>query len=438
MAHASPSADTEQAAASVSTGCYPYTADLQTLQHTRPPEVPCHVPQLASISSPLTTHLLQWKECLRFHPDQTFATLVLQGIEHGFNVGFDHTSSLHSASSNMQSARSHTEVVSQYVEGEVAVGRIFGPFPRNAIPGLHINRMGVIPKGHVPGRWHLITDLSYPEGASVNDGIDPQLCSLQYITVDEVAQSAMQLGRGTLFAKLDVKAAYRLVPVHPRDRRLLGFEWQGMHYVDGMLPFGLRSAPKLFTAVADALEWVLKQRGVSNVAHYLDDFITMGPPHTVVCQQNLDLIMASCAELGVPLATDKLEGPTHCLTFLGIEVDTQDGTLRLPADKLSRLQGALLQWTPRKACRRHQLESLIGTLQHACRVIRPGRAFLRRMIDLLRIPSATRGHHHIRLNRQFQADLQWWRTFARHWNRITALPVDSQPSFQVTSDASGQ
>ena len=96
-------------------------------------------------------------------------------------------------------------------------------------------------------------------------------------------------------------------------------------------------------------------------------------------------------ELGVPLATDKLEGPTQCLTSLGIEVDTQDGT-RLPADKLSRLQEALLQWTPQKACRRHQLESLIGTLQHACR---PGRsAFLRRMIDLLRIPSATRSPPH--------------------------------------------
>ena len=131
--------------------------------------------------------------------------------------------------------------------------------------------MGVIPKGHVPGKWRLITDLSYPQGASVNDGIDPQLCSLQYITVDRVAQSAMQLGRGTLLAKLDVKAAYRLVAVHPRDCRLLGFEWQGMHYVDGMLPFGLHSAPKLFTAVADALEWVLNQRGVLNVAHYLDD-----------------------------------------------------------------------------------------------------------------------------------------------------------------------
>ena len=82
--------------------------------------------------------------------------------------------------------------------------------------------MGVIPKGHTPGRWRLITDLSFPPGASVNDGIDPEVCSLQYTSVEKVARVAQKLGRGTLLAKLDVQAACRLVPVHPDDRPLLG------------------------------------------------------------------------------------------------------------------------------------------------------------------------------------------------------------------------
>ena len=101
----------------------------------------------------------------------------------------------------------------------------------------------------------------------------------------------------------------------------------------------------------------------------------------------------------------------HCLTFLGIEINTRTGTLCLPADKLARLKATLVQWSSRRSCQRRQLESLIiGTLQHACRVVKPGRTFLRRMIDLLRIPGATEGHHHIRLNRGFRADLQWWGT----------------------------
>ena len=205
--------------------------------------------------------------------------------------------------------------------------------------------------------------------------------------------------------------------------------------MDGMLPFGLRSAPKIFTAVADALEWVARQRGVSEIDHYLDDFVTLGPHATSDCQKNFDIIIQTCADLGVPLALEKLEEPTTCLTFLGIEINTLDGTLRLPQDKFDHLQQTLQLWSRRKSCTRLELESLIGLLQHACRVVRPGRSFLRRLIDLLRPPR--RPHHHIRLNRQSRADIQWWRVFACHWNGIALFPPPSKPGLEITSDASG-
>ena len=371
------------------------------------------------------------------HPDEEFRRYLLRGIEHGFRVGFDHSSSLVAARGNMPSAHSHPDVTSGYVDAEVREGRMIGPFRPGQIPDLHVNRMGVIPKGHIPGRWRLITDLSHPKGSSVNDGISPDLCSLRYTSVQRVARTAMLLGKGALMAKLDIKAAYRLVPVHPDDRPLLGIEWQGSHYVDGMLPFGLRSAPKVFTAVADALEWVIRQRGVTVVDHYLDDFVTLGRPASPECSQNLRTVLAVCEELGIPLAVDKLEGPADRLTFLGIEIDTQAGVLRLPPEKLVRLKAALVKWAAKKSCRRRQLESLIGTLQHASQVVRPGRSFLRQMIDLLRLPGATKGHHHIRLNRGFRADLRWWCTFAESWNGVTVVPRSAYPTATVTSDASG-
>jgi hypothetical protein len=61
-----------------------------------------------------------------------------------------------------------------------------------------------------------------------------------------VAQAAIQLGKGTLLAKIDIKSAYRLIPVHPHDRKYLGMLWKGNLYIDAMLPFGLRSAPKIY------------------------------------------------------------------------------------------------------------------------------------------------------------------------------------------------
>ncbi|KAL5502126.1 hypothetical protein EMCRGX_G008850 [Ephydatia muelleri] len=142
----------------------------------------------------------------------------------------------------------------------------------------------VVPKGHATGKWRLITDLSYTPGKSVNDGINPKLCSLRYTSVDDVATAAAGLGRGALMAKVDIEAAYRLVPVHPHDRPLLGMEWKGqvllsilsLVFADPMLPFGLRSAPKIFNAISDALEWHLKSRGIAHLFHYLDDFAILG------------------------------------------------------------------------------------------------------------------------------------------------------------------
>ena len=122
---------------------------------------------------------------------------------------------------------------------------------------VHGSPFGVIPKKNRIDKFRLIMDLSAPEGQSVNDGIKKELASLAYISVDEVVTEVLRKGKGALLAKMDVKQAYRNIPVHPLDRHLLGMQWKGEVFVDMVLPFGLRSAPLLFTAVADALQWAM-------------------------------------------------------------------------------------------------------------------------------------------------------------------------------------
>ena len=141
-----------------------------------------------------------------------------------------------------------------------------------------------------------------------NNGIDPVVCSLSYVSIDTVAAIVASLGAGSLLAKIDIESAYRLVPVHPDDRPLLGVEWSGRIYCDAMLPFGLRSSAKIFTALADALEWIVSQRGVLHIAHYLDDFVMVGAPHSSQCADCLQTINLAC---NVPLAAGKCEGPTR-------------------------------------------------------------------------------------------------------------------------------
>ena len=61
------------------------------------------------------------------------------------------------------------------------------------------------------------------------------MCSLSYTSVDAVVEKILDLGRNALLAKLDIKQAYRMIPVHPQDRLLLGMEWEEYVYVDKYL-----------------------------------------------------------------------------------------------------------------------------------------------------------------------------------------------------------
>ena len=166
----------------------------------------------------------------------------------------------------MASTRQDSNLVSSYLDEERSLGRVIGPLDIEAFPIVQCSPMGLVPKGS-SGKWRLIVDLSSPEGSSVNDGIDPTLCSLEYVTVDVVAKVAVQLGKGAFLSKVDIRSAYRTIPVHHDDRFLLGMCWEGRLFVDTVLPFGLRSAPKIFTAVADAVEWIARANGVGHLFH---------------------------------------------------------------------------------------------------------------------------------------------------------------------------
>ena len=405
-------------------GPYRYLAHLIQLDRCRPIVARSVPPSLISVNSPLTSHLISWQGKLRAHPDTSFSEYILRGLLEGFRIGFSYRSELVSAKGNMPSALEHPGVVEAYLGEECEAGRILGPFYPGEIPDLQVNCFGVIPKGRTRGKWRLITDLSFPENRSVNDGISSAHCSLEYTSVEKVARAAHNLGPGALLAKVDIKAAYRLVPVHPEEPptpHLLGMVWKGAYYVDAMLPFGLHSAPKVFTAVADVLEWCIRQAGVQGIDHYLDDFIIVAPPASYACQSNLNKLEEECEALGFTLAPEKQEGPTTHLVFLGIDIDTVAGRLSLPADKLLRLRTEVDSWLGRKVCRRRDLESLVGVLQHAAKMVPPGRTFVRQMIDLLKGPR--RPHYFIRLNQQFRADLYWWKTFAEKWNGGCLVPA---------------
>ena len=241
----------------------------------------------------------QFESELASHNDKAGVNWLLNSIMYGVSIGFSgpHTPYI---SSNLPSAAQHPHIITAelHVAREVEAGRVLGPFATIPTNTFRSSGRGVIPKKN--GKWRMILHLSAPFGSSVNDGIDNDQFPVQYSTVDDAVEMISRYGTGAILAKIDLKAAFRMVPIDSKDWDLLGMQWQGGLYLDTCLPFGLQSAPYLF----NPLHWILDN-------NYQVDVVA-GAPGTDECSSAVQLTLSACESLGIPVAFDKLEGPsTH-------------------------------------------------------------------------------------------------------------------------------
>ena len=191
--------------------------------------------------------------------------------------------------------------------------------------------------------------------------------------------------------------------------------WKGQFYVDLALPFGLQSAPRIFTCFADVLLGIFSDVGsITNIQHYLDDFLLAAPAASAACEDNLKESFNLCEQLGVPIAPDKTAGPSTSMSYLGFILDTDRLELRLPQEKLSKIRRQLESWHDQKFSTKRDLLSLVGVLQHCCQAIILGHPFLRRLLD--RAHSVSELHHFVHLSLWERDDIAWWIKLLQEWN----------------------
>lgn len=364
------------------------------------------------------------------------ANLLADGFLHGFKIEYSGPRSAFECR-NLKSAYDHRAELLAKVDKEISLGRIAGPFPSPPFSNLHVSPIGVVPKSD--GGWRLITHLSYPEGASINFGIDPQFCKVKYTSFDQVTSLIYSLGRSALIAKRDLKSAYRLLPIRCQDFTLLGMKIDDVYYVDKFLPMGLSQSAFLFEKFSTFLHWVVAEKANSkSLAHLLDDFLLAGPANSHQCRSLVEVFESTCQELGVPIAEEKSVDPTTIMVFLGLEIDTNEMSVRIPVHRIVELQALLHKYISRKKMSLKELQSLVGKLNFFGQAVRSSRAFLRRFYDSM--TPLKKPHHVLRLSRELKEDLALWLEFLVDFNGVTYIPSDdwlSSETLRLFTDASG-
>ena len=359
---------------------------------------------------------------------------LLEGFSQGFRLmNFNSTPS--DRDKNLRTASEHPHVVDSKIKKELNQGRIMGPFKQSPFQDFVISPLGLQPKKE-EGEFRVIHDLSYPPLKSVNSGIPKSFSTVHYSSVSDAVKAIHKAGQKCYLAKTDIKSAFRVIPINPKDYHLLGFKWGGLYYFDKCLPMGASSSCAIFERFSSALHWIVSQRlkGIT-IVHVLDDFLFVGPS-LESCKFALELFLKIAEDIGVPIAGEKTMGPSNILPFLGIQLDTVAMMASLPVEKVQKYIALIDLFLKTNKVTLRQMQSMCGFLNFSCSIIIPARAFSRRMYNLC--VGVTQPFYKISLTKQVKMDLLVWRHFLLNYNYRTFL-LDfrwvSSPQLDLFTDA---
>jgi hypothetical protein len=245
------------------------------------------------------------------------------------------------------------------------------------------------------------------------------------------------LQKHDFMVKLDLKDAYFCVPINPKDRPFLRFQWEEILYEFTCLPFGLSSAPRQFTKLMKPVISVLRRLGV-RILIYLDDILILNQNKMGLMKDTHSLIFL-LHNLGLVINWEKsILSPTQDIEYLGMKIDSNSMQLLLPQTKIDDIKLKCKQMLSENQTTVHKLTKLIGTLTSTIQAIQPGPLHYRGM-QMLRTTQLLRSQTYaakISLNPQCKTELRWWLLHMETWNGRAI--ITSGPDMIIQTDASSK
>jgi hypothetical protein len=333
---------------------------------------------------------------------------ILTGLLEGFritNVG--NTEDLPvTETENYASCAQHHEAVTKQIEEEIENGRYVKAKDKPRM----VSPLGALPKAD--GKVRLIHDASAPMGNSINDNYEMR----EKVKYDSVNDFCKQIARNWFMAKVDLQSAFRSVGIHPVDYEATGLKWRfpgnrkATFLQDRRLPFGCRASVEVFHSLSKAVKKMVSARGVQAVSCLLDDFAVAGPSFES-CDRALGILIDILRRLGFSINWKKVECPSQCMQFLGVEIDSVKGTMTLPEEKRKQFCEEVHAMSQKTRISKRNLQKLCGKLNWVCQVVRVGSAFARPLYSAL--SALKQSQHTVRPDQCFRDAMNWWKAALR-------------------------
>ncbi len=236
--------------------------------------------------------------------------------------------------------------------------------------------------------------------------------------------------------KIDIKDAYLHIPVHRKDRNWLTFRWRNKLFRFKAMPFGISSAPRIFTKLIRAALAPLRERGIRILA-YLDDFCLLASSKEEALKV-ARVVREHLERLGFILNESKCNWvPTRVQEFLGFELDTELMEIRLPLSKLRRVRKEARRILNSQNLSARKLASAIGLFNATAEAVFPARLKFRALLrDLQQSLNKEKDNWEaqVHLSGEAKTELGWWLGELERWNGRAMLTPS--PTVEVETDAS--
>jgi hypothetical protein len=218
--------------------------------------------------------------------------------------------------------------------------------------------------------------------------------------------------------KVDLKSAFRQLPVDPGDIHLLSYVWKGHIYMDKVMAMGCRSAAMCCQRLTDAISYVFCNMGYACV-NYLDDF---GGVDTYInagrAYNGLRLLLS---RLGIVVSENKCSAPNQSMVFLGVLCDTNALTLSITPQRLDDIKQELNSWLGKTYTCLRDIQSLLGKLNFVGKCIPSSRIFIARLLNFIR---GLKSGVTVLLDYQFKKDISWWVRYIQEFNGTASMILE--------------
>lgn len=337
----------------------------------------------------------------------------------GYEIPFDNTPFQFTIPSNNLSQLETIEI-NKSITDLIHLGAIV---PCQHVEGEFISKVFLRPKPN--GKFRFILNLK-----PLNKFIPTKHFKMEDIrTAIKLVDSDYYMGT------IDLKESYFLVPICEKHRKYLRFLHLGQLYEFTAMPYGLSTAPGVFTKLLKPVVAHLRSQDFMSTI-YLDDCLCIGQTYEE-CLQNINSTVKLFECLGLIINTEKSNlVPNRQCKFLGFIIDTHNLCLELPTDKKILILQLVTKFTNLKKCTIRDFAKLLGTLVAASPAIPYGMMhtkIMEREKHLALINSNDNYDSSMQLSRKILPDLQWW---LQNLNKSSRNLKDKPLTLEIFSDAS--